>query len=132
MNEQEASKRLEAARLHTDTVQALEPFRYGGHGWVIPMGDGKKANCGGPTVCRECALEKAVFQTRDRVAVVETVKLEPGDRILLMAPPQMPPSMVEHMMNSLRGKFPDIDITVVQGFTGIQVSQQKPENNFNG
>ena len=29
----------------------------GGHGHVIPNTDGTKARCGGPQLCRECALE---------------------------------------------------------------------------
>ena len=29
-----------------------------GHGWVTPNPDGTKARCGGPAICRECALEK--------------------------------------------------------------------------
>lgn len=28
-----------------------------GHGWVTPNLDGSKARCGGPAICRECAVE---------------------------------------------------------------------------
>ena len=31
----------------------------GGHGHVTPRPDGAKARCGGPGICRECALELA-------------------------------------------------------------------------
>lgn len=30
-----------------------------GHGHVTPNADGSKARCGGPAICRECALEAA-------------------------------------------------------------------------
>lgn len=30
-----------------------------GHGWVTPNADGSVARCGGPRLCRECALEAA-------------------------------------------------------------------------
>ncbi len=33
-----------------------------GHGHVRPRADGVKARCGGPTLCRECAIEKAEFE----------------------------------------------------------------------
>ncbi len=29
-----------------------------GHGWVTPSPNGIRARCGGPAICRECALEK--------------------------------------------------------------------------
>jgi hypothetical protein len=31
----------------------------GGHGHVIPRADGARARCGGPNLCRVCALELA-------------------------------------------------------------------------
>jgi len=33
-----------------------------GHGWVNPRPDGMKARCGGPGMCRQCALERAQKQ----------------------------------------------------------------------
>lgn len=34
------------------------------HGHVIPRDDGHKARCGGPALCRECALEREVVGLR--------------------------------------------------------------------
>lgn len=40
-----------------------------GHGHVIPNPDGSKARCGGPPLCRECALEQAQEIQRRRSTV---------------------------------------------------------------
>ena len=35
----------------------------GGHGHVKPRPDGMKVRCGGPGICKECALELAQMQS---------------------------------------------------------------------
>lgn len=35
-----------------------------GHGWVIANPNGVKARCGGPNVCKQCAVEAAQFSAR--------------------------------------------------------------------
>lgn len=37
-----------------------------GHGWVLARPDGAKAKCGGPTICKECAREKAELEASYR------------------------------------------------------------------
>lgn len=93
------------------------------HGWVIPRPDGSKATCGGPGICRVCSLEQAVFMTRDRITVIEGLVLKPGDKVLLIGPPTMTPDDVRQMLEHLRMRFPEIEFTVVAGFTGIQVDK---------
>lgn len=40
-----------------------------GHGHVIPNPDGSKARCGGPAMCRVCALEQAAQRAKGRPRV---------------------------------------------------------------
>lgn len=35
-----------------------------GHGWVVANSNGAKARCGGPKICKQCALEAAQFSAR--------------------------------------------------------------------
>lgn len=41
-----------------------------GHGWVRPRPDGAKARCGGPAICRECAIDAA--QMSDETGYLES------------------------------------------------------------
>jgi NAD(P)H-dependent flavin oxidoreductase YrpB (nitropropane dioxygenase family) len=43
-----------------------------GHGWVTPRLDGAVARCGGPGICKKCALEKEKLEA-DKKALVEEV-----------------------------------------------------------
>lgn len=98
----------------------------GGHGHVIPRPDASKAPCGGATQCRECYLEFVALKTTDRVMVWEGFNLKPGDKLLLIAPMGMPGDVIAHYGRQLKLKFPDVDVCIVQGFTGVQVYRQEP------
>lgn len=113
-------------RVHQDALQDLKNIGKGGHGWVIPNGT-EPAKCGGPRYCRECSLELALTKSRDRVVITEGLKIEAGDRLLLIAPPTATQADFAEMVEKMRAKFPDVDITVVAGFTGVQVHRQEPE-----
>jgi len=102
----------------------------GGHGWVIPNPDGGKANCGGPMVCRMCHLEYLALQTTSRVSVMEGWVLKPGDKVLLLADPHFDPEDMEHIKSELLARFPEVDITIMQGFTGLQVHRQEASDNI--
>jgi hypothetical protein len=98
----------------------------GGHGWVIPSPDDSKANCGGPSVCRECHLEFVACSTTDRIVIWEGWKLKPGDKLLLIAATNMPQWAIKQYGDLLKKMFPDVHVTIVQGFTGVQVHLQEP------
>jgi hypothetical protein len=62
----------------------------GGHGHVYPRTDGFKARCGGPVICRECAVDAArkasevtpaTFKVGDRVDVLFGHICDPGEVI---------------------------------------------------
>jgi hypothetical protein len=44
----------------------------GGHGHVTPRPDGMLARCGGPQMCRECALEAAAKASQEADGTEET------------------------------------------------------------
>lgn len=52
---------LRAPAEQAQTDSKTNPYAHlnTGHGHVRPRPDGFKARCGGPSICRECALEKA-------------------------------------------------------------------------
>lgn len=102
----------------------------GGHGWVIPRPDGSKAPCGGATVCRECHLEFVACSTTERITVWEGFKLQPGDKLLLIAPANMPQWAIDRYGEYLAKTYPEIGITIVKGFTGIQVHKQDPSESL--
>lgn len=115
---------MDEYRLHSDAMAAIETLRVGSHGWVIPNG-GKQATCGGPDHCRTCALELLLLRTVDRVAIFEGFKLSPGDSLLLVAPPDAPMDRITQVADDLKKRLPEVNITFVSGFTGIQVHQQE-------
>lgn len=39
-------------------ARGVEHYRKFGHGHVVPRDDGIKARCGGPGLCKQCALEQ--------------------------------------------------------------------------
>lgn len=109
----------------------LESFRAvakDGHGWVLARPDGTKAPCGGPKVCRECKLEDMVYNTTSRLVVMEGFNLKPGDKLLLIAPPDAPMlNLYDNLKEMLCQRFPEVDITIVAGFTGVQIHRQEPQ-----
>ena len=96
------------------------------HGWVLPRPDGTKATCGGPTMCRICNMEKLLFSTHDRVTVMEGFNIRPGDKILLIAPPNANSTRIRDVMDRLGKDFPEVHFTAVAGFTGVQVAKKEP------
>lgn len=68
-----------------------------GHGWVTPNADGTRARCGGPGMCKECALEYAQkhLRTPARLGVAArllrecieedfAISIEDGDWVLIV------------------------------------------------
>jgi len=100
------------------------------HGWVIPRPDGMKKPCGGPSVCRECHLEYLALQTTDRITVMEGWRLAPGDKVLLIAPPNMPQDYIDTLGQQLSRDFPEVGITIVKGFTGLTVHRSDPNESL--
>lgn len=117
---------MDAYRVDQDAMQALDAMAVGGHGWVLPRPDGSKANCGGPMMCRECSLESALLRVQDRVVIWEGFNLKPGDRLLLIAPPATDKEAIEWMTERMKGRLPEVHVTIVAGFTGVQVHNQEP------
>lgn len=98
----------------------------GGHGWVIPHLDGRKPDpCGGPMNCRMCHLEYLALQTTSRVMVMEGWRIEPGDKLLLLGPQHLDAEDAEHIGAELRRRFPEVDVTIINGFTGVQVHRHE-------
>lgn len=102
----------------------------GGHGWVIPNADGKKAACGGPMYCRMCHLEYLAMQTTSRITVMEGWVLNPGDKVLLISAHEMDEEGCKETIRELRKRFPEIDFTIIQGMTGVQVHRAEPDENL--
>lgn len=48
----------------------------GGHGHVTPRPDGQKARCGGPKICKECAVEQVTVLTAAAEPEVTKVPLD--------------------------------------------------------
>lgn len=110
-------------------IEEYELLARDGHGWVLPRPDGTRAACGGPQVCRICALEKVAFSSTSRITVMEGFNVKPGDKLLLIAPPDMAERVskqdIDHLREMLMRKFPETDITVMAGFTGVQIHRQE-------
>jgi len=47
-----------------EAKDARHPYNVG-HGRVFVRPDGKRAQCGGPPICRECAQDAAILEARD-------------------------------------------------------------------
>jgi hypothetical protein len=93
-----------------------------GHGHVIPRPDGTKARCAGPSGgCWTCYLEDLVWNRAAGAVVMEGFNLKPGDKLLLVADPRMPPDQMIEYVDQLKRRFPEVEITVMTGFTGVQV-----------
>ena len=107
-------------------IERWRELAKGAHGWVIPRPDGTKAACGGPIVCRECQLEEMVYNARQHVSIMEGFRIAPGDKVLLIAPPNSGPGEVKDMFDLIVQNFPEVHFTVVSGFTGVQVHKAEP------
>lgn len=97
-----------------------------GHGWVLARPDGTKAHCGGPEVCRICQLEHLAYSASEKVVVFEGFNIKAGDKLLLIGPPWMQEHHVDGLRERLKRDFPEVDITIMAGFTGVQVHRQEP------
>lgn len=75
-------------------------------------------------VCPDCRREQGIFTTMDRVLVAEGFKIQSGDRILLMAPPNMPADFASKVLSNLKARFTDVEFTMIQGFTGVQIKER--------
>lgn len=47
-----------------------------GHGHVIPRADGTKARCGGPRICKECAVEASRVRLEQSPAAAQQARIE--------------------------------------------------------
>ena len=66
-----------------------------GHGWVTPRPDGAKARCGGPAICRECALEAGRF---------EAERAQAERPVISTHPPLTPPARYPHRCPVCEGR----------------------------
>lgn len=75
-----------------------------GHGWVVANPDGMKARCGGPKLCKQCALEAAQFAARHT-----PVMMSEASRIALVN------EVVNKLLDDLRtGIISKIDIAIIE------------------
>lgn len=105
----------------------LQPNKFQGnereqsHGKVIPRPDGQQANCPGPPYCWTCHLEDLVYtKSADRVVITEGLVMKPGSKVLLISGRPIRPEQAEQVRLILKQKFPEVDITIVDGFIGVQ------------
>lgn len=115
-----------SSSMNRHQLTEYEALAKDGHGWVLPRPDGTKANCGGPNVCRVCLLEKLVYSQTQQTVIIEAMNIKPGDQILLLAPAFAKPSDLDHITEKLRAQFPEVGITIMAGFTGVQIHRQDP------
>lgn len=92
------------------------------HGHIIPRPDGQRAQCAGPTGCWTCHLERLVYESKMNLFIDQGMLLSPGDKLLLIAPHEMDPTIVQLHMAKMRARFPDVEVTIVEGFTGVQIA----------
>lgn len=57
---------------------------------------------------------------------MEGFVLKPGDKLLLIAPPDADAASVRPIVERLRQDYPEVFISVVAGFTGVQISNADP------
>lgn len=86
------------------------------HGHVIPREDGVKARCGGPALCRQCALEQEIMGLR-------TIILDVADWAFSILPP---PGPYHPALGALLRKAQDI------GRTHPELSTATPEATLPG
>jgi len=69
-----------------------------GHGWVHPRKDGARARCGGPRMCKQCALEQAQKDS--------TLPEKPKEEVIVAI--ALPPRTGQPLTNfTYDGKVPD-------------------------